>query len=117
MKRPPRHRRLSFELLEPKVAPSSVLLVMPGDNASAADAASASVSITTDSIRADEYRYETEEILRFIDENTVASTQSHRAASQPTEAECAASDEMMRRVATDANSLFVHGFNAGGSEL
>lgn len=111
------HRPLAFEQLESKAAPSSILLVVSAGNAQSGFADAAPAPVASEPLRASNYRYETEQVLRFIAENTTGCEYSHRPAALPTAADCEVSDEMMRQVATDSDSLFVLGFYEVESEL
>lgn len=117
MKPTRRHRRLLFEQLEAKSAPSSVLLVMFADATASPDVEGTIDSVALQSIQATDYRYDSEQVLRFIAENTADNPHAHRPAELPTRAACETSDEMMRIVAVETNSLFVLGFYDGGAEL
>jgi hypothetical protein len=122
MQRNHRHRPLAFEQLESKAAPSSILLVLSADHTDATNAVSQPAELTpayfvTDSLRVSNYRYETEQILRFISENTTGGEHASRPAALPTAAACAASDEMMRQIAVESTSLFVLGFCEVETEL
>ncbi|MBI2481320.1 MAG: hypothetical protein HYV60_22570, partial [Planctomycetia bacterium] len=77
----------------------------------------ANTFVAAHSLRFSDCRYDTEQILRFISENTTGGEHSHRPAALPTAAACMASDEMMRHVAIESHSLFVVGFYEGETEL
>ncbi|HUG71335.1 MAG TPA: hypothetical protein VMM76_26535 [Pirellulaceae bacterium] len=114
MKRNRRHRPLAFEQFEAKAAPSSILLVLPAGGTDAVFGEVATTFVAANSLQASNFhRYETEQILRFIDENTTGGEETRRTAALPTAVECAASDEMMRQIATASKSLFVLGFYDG----
>lgn len=114
MKRNRRHRPLAFEQFEAKVAPSSILLVLPAGGSDAVFGEVANTLVAASSSQVSNFhRYDAEQILRFIDENTTGGEDTRRPAALPTAAECAASDEMMRQIATASKSLFVLGFYDG----
>ncbi|MCA9121344.1 MAG: hypothetical protein H6822_17890 [Planctomycetaceae bacterium] len=119
-----RKLRLSFEQLEVKSAPSSVLLIMLADGvpgASIEPAAESAVTTGQCAVVSANYRmgpqYATEQLLRFIEDNTFDCQQIARSAMLPTALACEAADEMMRVVAEGDNSFFVLGFYDGGTEL
>lgn len=116
MKRQPRRRLLAYEQLESKTAPSSILLVAPGNSYDGETVVVASTIATRSS---DEcwQRFETNQILRFVAENTTGGGHAHRTATLPTEAQCAAADEMMQLNPAEWNSLLVLGFYHDGTEL
>jgi len=111
------HRPLAFEQLESKTAPSSFLLVVSADNTHSGFAEAAPSSVASEPFRVSNYRYEAEQVLRFIAENTTSCEYSQRAAAMPTAVACEVSDEMMRQVAIDSDSLFVLGFYEVETEL
>jgi hypothetical protein len=117
MKRNYRHRLLAYEQLESKAAPSSVLMVISGDSVHAAPTASVGRPITTGSSLTNEFRCETEQILRFVAENTIGGERSNRDATLPTAGQCAAADEMMKRSPAEWDSFLVLGYFADGTEL
>ncbi|MDA1049284.1 MAG: hypothetical protein O3C40_02240 [Planctomycetota bacterium] len=117
MKSNHRHRPLAFEQLESKAAPSSILLVFSGGDANTELVEVSTSSQVTHSPQLSDYRHETDQILRFIAENTTGGEQAHRPATLPTIAQCAAADEMMGLVAGGANGFFVLGFYDDGTEL
>ncbi len=121
MKKARQSRKLVFEQLERKAAPSSVLLV------TAASDANESIEFPTSGISTDsavaaiecraELQYETNQILRFIGENSNYESSLNRQAELPTEEQCMAADEMMEIVAAERNSFLVLSFYDPGSEL
>jgi hypothetical protein len=117
MKPTRRHRRLIFEQLEAKSAPSSVLLVMLSDATASSNVEGTIGSVALPSFQATDYRYDGEQVLRFVADNTADTPHAHRPAEVPTRAECETSDEMMRIVTAETNSLFVLGFYDDGAEL
>ena len=117
MKRNYRHRPLGYEQLESKAAPSSFLLVVPGAVTDTGLAAVATSMVTAHSSLASHDRYETDQILRFVAENTTGGERAHRWAALPTAAHCAAADEMMSTIPAAWNSLLVLGFYDDGTEL
>jgi hypothetical protein len=92
------------------------LVISPG-NTDPAFVELATSFAATQPLSASNYRYETEQILQFITENTTDGEHAHRPAALPTAAACAASDEMMRHLAVASKSLFVLGFYDDGTEL
>jgi len=117
MKRNYRHRLLAYEQLESKAAPSSFLIVVSGDSTDPETIAVATSSIATASSLVSDCRYETEQILRFVAENTTGGERAHRDATLPTAGQCAAADEMMKRAPAEWDSLLVLGFYNDGTEL
>ncbi len=117
MKRTRCHRPLTFEQLETKAAPSSILLVISTGNTEPGRDQVATASASSRSLCVGYCQYETEQILQFIADNTTSGEHSHRPAARPTPAECEASDEMMRQVAIESNSFFVFGFCEVETEL
>jgi len=117
MKHNYRYRPLGYEQLESRAAPSSILMVVPGDSTDTEHIVVAPGSIATHSLRVGGCRYETDQILRFINENTAGGERAHRVSSLPTAAQCAAADEMMQLVPGQWNSLLVLGFYNDGTEL
>jgi hypothetical protein len=117
MKRNYRHRPLTYEQLESKASPSSILMVVPGDGTDTELAAVATSSIATDSSRVSYDRYETDQILRFVAENTADREGEHRPATLPTAAQCIAADEMMTLIPAEWSSLLVLGCYEDGTEL
>lgn len=111
------HRPLAYEQLESKAAPSSILMVVPGDGTDTEFAAVAASSIATHSSAASDDWYETDQILRFVAENTNGSQRAHRSATLPTAAQCAAADEMMKLIPAQWSSSIVVGFYDDGTEL
>ncbi len=117
MKSKQHHRSLAFEELEPKAAPSSVLLVAAGSTADSQLAQLTTCTFATDAAIVPSYQYETDHLLRYIEQNTDRIELSHGPVPPPTSAQCAASDEMMSLMAGSSNSLFVLGFYDGEPEL
>ncbi|MCA9141613.1 MAG: hypothetical protein H6823_24370 [Planctomycetaceae bacterium] len=117
MKLTRQHRRLVFEQLEAKSAPSSVLLVTLADATAPSDVEGAVEAVALQSFQATDYRYDSEQVLEFIAQNTADTPHSHRPGEPPTRAACEASDEMMRIVAAETSGLFALGFYDGGAEL
>ncbi|MBC8355874.1 MAG: hypothetical protein H8E66_28185 [Planctomycetes bacterium] len=110
MKSNHRHRPLGFEQLEQKAAPSSVLLVLPMGAADAMLPDGTANPVLIHSSAAKQHQYGTEQLLRFIEENTTSNERVNRPATPPTAAECEAADEMMSRVATTQNGLLILSF-------
>ena len=117
MKRNHRHRPLAYEQLESKAAPSSILMVVSGDRPHTDRIVVARSSLATDSALVSACRYETEQILRFVAENTTGGRHVDRPSPLPTAAQCAAADAMMKLVPTEWNSFLVLGFYGDGTEL
>lgn len=118
MKRKYRNRLLSYEQLDSKVMPSSLLLVMAGDGTSTESPLSTtSPSDQGDSTRADSGHYDTDQLLQFVADNTLGVEQVNRVALPASEAQCVAADEMMSKMGTDATGFFVLRFNSQGTEL
>ncbi len=117
MKRKFRHRLLAYEQLESKAAPSSILMVVSGDSAGTQSIVAATGPIAADSSLAGDCRYKTEQILRFVAENTTGGERVNRPATPPTAAQCEAADEMMIRSPDEWDSLMVLGYYVDGTEL
>jgi hypothetical protein len=117
MKHHYRHRALGYEQLERKAAPSSLLMVVPGDSSESEPVVVVSGPITTYSSLVGNCRYETDQILRFVAENATGGEGAHRPATLPTDAQCATADEMMKLIPVARTSLLVLGFYDYGSEL
>ena len=117
MKRNKRHRPLAYEQLELKAAPSSLLMAVSGDISDSSPAIVATSSIATHSSPASCDRYETDQILRFVAENTAGSERAHRTATLPTAAQCVVADEMMGLLPNQSDGLLVFGFYDDGTEL
>ena len=117
MKKTRRPRPLKFEQLEDKSAPSSVLLVATSyDSASySSDEPGNPPELAVHKTQS--IQYETNQILRFIEDNSPSNMSSDRQIAWPTVAECAVADEMMEVVASEWSSLLVLSFYDGGSEL
>lgn len=117
MRRSYQHRPLAFEQLESKAAPSSLLLVVAASDSHSGVAEIVGESVASDALRVGNYPYETEQMLRFIAENTTGCEYSQRPSAIPTATACEISDEMMRQVAIDSDSFFVLGFYEVETEL
>lgn len=117
MKRNYRHRLLGYEQLELKAGPSSVLVVVSGDSNAAETLTTFASPLEAGSSLAGDCRYETEQILRFVAENTNGGEQAHRSATLPTAGQCRAADEMMQRSPAEWDSLIVLGYYVDGTEL
>ncbi|MEO8494639.1 MAG: hypothetical protein ABI614_06190 [Planctomycetota bacterium] len=117
MKRKHRHRRLAYEQLESKSAPSSILMVVPGDSPDSGSVVATS-SIATRVSLTHSCPGEADQILRFVAEHTTGGERAQRTATLPTSVQCAAADEMMMRLEpVEWNSLLVVSFYDDGTEL
>lgn len=118
MKQSKRKRTLSFEQLETKCAPSTLLLVMaPMDDAfhvaienASADSSSSSnteiVCAPVDASASWQFQFSTNDLLRFVHENTSSSAPS-TTTSAPTAEQCRGADEMMKLGDQDLRALVI----------
>lgn len=117
MKKARQTRKLRFETLEAKAAPSSVWLVTSVAESLLQAEISGNDSVDTAALDDSGYSHQTEQILRYIEEHSSCERQSIREVTRPSEEQCVAVDEMMQVVAAEWSSLFVLSFYDPGSEL
>ena len=116
MKHSKRKRTLSFEQLESKCAPSTLLLVLaPMEDSihvaveqSRADLGSAQIICAEVNTSASwQFQFSTSDLLRFVDDNTSCTASPNVAAAVPTAEQCRGADEMMKLGDQDLRALVI----------
>lgn len=116
MKRLTHKRKLAFERLEHKCAPSTLLLAIAplDDDFHAAveesrekDAAVELVCPTSDVSANWQFQISTSDLLRFVDRNTQSGSAENRIAVKPSAEHCHSADEMMKLGDQDLRALVI----------
>jgi len=100
------YRVLAFEQLETKRSPASLLVALaPADDDLHADSESAVQQRCVDSSAAWHHHHSAEEILRFVERQTVHG--SFRPWTSPTPGDCAGADQMMKLQDDDLRAIVI----------